>query len=290
MPGSRFLPDGWPTAPRRPKEIAREIGGQVVVKAQVLVGGRGKAGGVKLADDPQAAADRAREILALTIKGIPVEKVLVSKAVEIRKEYYLGLVNDRTERKVVLIASAEGGVDIEELAVRSPEKIRKLPIDPMDGIDDKALGEFLAGVFADRPLIAQVEDIVRKLFTLFREKDCTLVEINPLAEDDRGRIVAADAKINFDDNALFRHPDVEALRNPEEYSEDEIQAREAKLSLREPGRRDRLHRQRRGPRHGHHGHHQARRRQPANFLDVGGSSNPQKVLDALRHHPATTNA
>ncbi|MBN2551533.1 MAG: ADP-forming succinate--CoA ligase subunit beta [Spirochaetales bacterium] len=261
--------------------IAGEIGLPVVIKAQVLVGGRGKAGGVRIARTAREAREAAEQILALTIKDIPVEAVLVAGAVDILKEYYLGATVDRATKKVVCIVSAAGGVDIEELAVKEPEKILKHYIDPLRGPDDGELREFLSAAFA-KELLDQAAEALGNLYRLLIEKDCSLVEINPYAQIGDGTLIAADAKINFDDNGLPKHPDVEALRSAEEYSPEEIEAREAGLSfvsldgdigcivngaglamatmdlIKLFGGR------------------------PANFLDVGGSSSPRKVLTALR--------
>ena len=260
--------------------IAGRIGLPVVIKAQVLVGGRGKAGGVKLAGTMEQVREAAGGILSLTIKDSPVEALLVARAVDIRKEYYLSVTVDRASKAVVCIASAAGGVDIEELAVKEPDKILKARIDPLRGPDERQLRESLGAVFPAE-LLEQAVDTARKLYRLLAEKDCSLVEINPYAQIGDRTLVAADAKINFDDNGLPAHPDVEALRTAEEYSREEIEAREAALSfvsldgeigcivngaglamatmdlIKLFGGR------------------------PANFLDVGGSSSPQKVLTAL---------
>ena len=264
------------------KKIAADLGSGVVVKAQVLVGGRGKAGGVKLAGNPDEAEQVARKILGLTIKDLPVEKVLVAKSIDIKKEYYLSVVLDRAKKKAVFIASASGGVDIEELAVKEPEKILMFEIDPLRGIDDVGLESYCRRIFGESKALSQASDTLKKIYKLFREKDCSLVEINPYAQLPDGTLVAADAKINFDDNGLPFHPEVEALRNPEEYSADEIAAREASLSFVSldgdigcivngaglaMATMDII---------------KLFGGQPANFLDVGGSSNPEKVLNALK--------
>ena len=270
--------------------IAARLGFPVVIKAQVLVGGRGKAGGVKLAADEREAQEAASRILGLAIKGIPVQKVLVARALKIEKEYYLALTVDRSAKSLVLILSASGGVDIEELAVREPEKIRKLPIDPTAGLaglpgpTGSAEGEvrrFLAGTFAPA-LVEQALGAVRGMLALLRELDCSLVEINPYALLPGQRLVAADAKITFDDNALFKHPELEALRSAEEYSAEEIEAREAGLSF--VGLDGDIGCMVNGA-----GLAMATMDQiklfggaPANFLDVGGSSSPQKVLTAIQ--------
>ncbi len=258
------------------------LGYPVVVKAQVLVGGRGKAGGVKVASNAEELKQSAEEILSLTIKGLPVEKVLVAKAVHPEQEYYLGLTVDRNIKGVTLMLSAAGGVEIEELAVTEPAKILKLSLFPHTGIDVAALEGVLEKVFENADLISQARDTVSKLYRLFLEKDCSLVEINPYARLAGNKLVALDAKVNFDDSALFRHEDVLALQNPEEYSADEAAAHEVDLSFVSMdgdigcivngaglamATMDLIK---------HFGG------DPANFLDVGGSSNPEKVLHAFK--------
>ena len=269
------------STPAEAKAAAESIGGRVVVKAQVLVGGRGKAGGVKVVDSPAEAEIAARQILGLEIKSLTVEKVLVAKAEKPVREYYVGFTVDRNAMGVTLMMSAAGGVEIEELAVNEPEKIHKLTVYPAEGIDVAALDASLSLVFGDQELIDQARDTVEKLYKLFMEKDCSLVEINPYALVEGGRLVALDAKINFDDNALMKHEDILALQNPEEYSADEIKAHEVGLSFVSMdgdigcivngaglamATMDIIK---------HFGGN------PANFLDVGGSSNPEKVLNAF---------
>lgn len=254
---------------------------QTVVKAQVLAGGRGKAGGVKLARTPDEVEEKARGILGLEIKGYPVEKVLVCDAVEIAREIYLGMVLDRSKQGVTLMLTAEGGVEIEELAASSPEAIHKMTLYPHRALDESALDRFIAKALPDDDQRSQALSTTKALFRLFVETDASLAEINPFALTPEGRLLAIDGKVNFDDNALFRHPDIEALRNPEEESADETEAREKNLSFvsldGEIGcvvngaglamaTLDLVK---------HYGG------DPANFLDVGGSSNPRKVADAL---------
>ena len=254
---------------------------QTVVKAQVLAGGRGKAGGVKLARTPDEVEEKARGILGLEIKGYPVEKVLVCDAVEIAREIYLGMVLDRSKQGVTLMLTAEGGVEIEELAASSPEAIHKMTLYPHRALDESALDRFIAKALPDDDQRSQALSTTKALFRLFVETDASLAEINPFALTPEGRLLAIDGKVNFDDNALFRHPDIEALRNPEEESADETEAREKNLSFvsldGEIGcvvngaglamaTLDLVK---------HYGG------EPANFLDVGGSSNPRKVADAL---------
>ncbi len=264
------------------RAAAEKIGDTVVVKAQVLVGGRGKAGGVKLAENPDEAEAKAKDILNLTIKDIPVEKVMITQAAEIEREYYLGLTLDRTAKQLILMMSKAGGVDIEELAVNRPEEIIRLHIDPVDGIDEIELRKALESVFDTSGLVKQAEDVVHKLFKLYMEKDCSLVEINPYALIDGDKLYALDAKINFDDNADYKHPEYEKLKNPEEYSEDEIEARQSGLSFVSMDGDIGCIVNGAGLAMATMDIIKLYGGNPANFLDVGGSSNPEKVLNALR--------
>jgi succinyl-CoA synthetase beta subunit len=261
---------------------AERMGGFVVVKAQVLVGGRGKAGGVKLAKSAAEAAEKAGQILGMDIKGETVEKVLIAPAADILKEYYVGLIMDRDTKKIVLMVTKEGGVDIEELAVTDPDKIIKFPIDIASGIDEDALIGVLTDVFEKPALVEQATDTVKKLYTLFVEKDASLVEINPYALVDENTLQALDAKINFDDNALMKHPDVDAMKNPEEYSQDEIDAKEFGLSFVSMEGDIGCIVNGAGLAMATMDIVKLYGGQPANFLDVGGSSNPEKVLNAIR--------
>ena len=273
-------------SPEEAETIAREVGCPVMVKAQVLVGGRGKAGGVKKAADPKEAAARARDILGMKIKGIVVQRVLVARAVDIAKEFYVSLTVDRALKAVQCIASASGGMEIEEIAVREPHKIIRFALDPEQGLVRGRHFDALAHAFAApvvSPIVAeQAWRIVEGMYRLFAEKDCSLVEINPCALTPDGSLVAADAKVIFDDNALYKHPELESLRSPEEYGEDEMDAKSHGLSY--VGLDGAI-----GCIVNGAGLSMATMDlikyfggSPANFLDVGGSSNPEKVLNALR--------
>jgi succinyl-CoA synthetase beta subunit len=197
--------------PDEAASIAAELGGKAVVKAQVHVGGRGKAGGVKLAASPDDAREKASQILGMDIKGLTVQKVLVSQAVEIAQEYYLGLTMDRDARKLVLILSASGGVDIEEVAAKTPEKIAKIHIDPLIGLQEFQLKQAIFRSGVDVSKAKEIKDIIRKLFTCYLAIDASLAEINPLVVTKGGEVIALDAKINIDDNALYRQPELEKL-------------------------------------------------------------------------------
>jgi succinyl-CoA synthetase beta subunit len=218
-------------SPEEARAAAADLDGPVVVKAQVLVGGRGKAGGVKLAATPDEAAQRARDIIGLDIKGTPVKTVLVAPAADIAHEYYLGLILDRGAKAITVIASAEGGVEIEETAKTNPEAILRLPLHPLLGLQDhesRRIGFFL-GIPAE--LRKDFGTVMRGLYDAFVESDADLAEINPLVVTDDGRLLALDAKIVLDDSALPRHPDLEAMRDLNEEEPSEIAAREAGISF-----------------------------------------------------------
>jgi succinyl-CoA synthetase beta subunit len=270
------------TEPSQLEKAAEELGGETIVKAQVLTGGRGKAGGVKYAATTQDAVKFGKDILKLTIKGFPVEKLILTQAADIKKEYYAGFITNRNSKAVTLMLSKSGGMDIEELAVNSPDDIFKIDFFAGRGADSKLYEDALKETFEEEGVIAQARDILEKLYILFLEKDCSLTEINPLSLVDDGSLIAIDAKMSFDDNALFAHPDIQEMENPEESSQDEKDARAAGLSFvsleGEIGcivngaglamaTLDLI---------------KLAGGEPANFLDVGGSSNPNKVLTALK--------
>ena len=217
-------------SPEEAAAAAGRLGGRVAVKAQVLVGGRGKAGGIRVAGSPGEAAEKAAAILALRIHGLPVRRLLIEQAADIQRELYLGLVVDRTVGRVAVMASPEGGVEIEEVARARPERIATLHVDPFLGLcgyQARFLASFLSlpeGLWPEFTRVAQ------SLYSALVESDASLAEINPLVVTGEGRLLALDAKINLDDNALYRHGDLEALRNPDEESPAEAQARQAGLS------------------------------------------------------------
>ncbi len=216
------------------RNAAREIGLPVVIKAQVLVGGRGKAGGVKVARTLEEVEEKAEQILALTIKDLPVRKVLVDPAADIQSEIYLGVVIDRTQRRAVLVASAAGGVDIEEVAATTPEKIVRVPIDPFIGLPDYLARDVAAAIALPREHWNDFVKIAKGLVSAFVANDASLAEINPLAiigTDGSARLMALDGKMVIDDNAIFRHPELAAMRDPDEESESERKARSADLSF-----------------------------------------------------------
>ena len=219
------------TTPEEARAAAERIGGPVVVKAQVLVGGRGKAGGVKLAQTPDEAAQRATEIVGLDIKGITVQTVLVAPAVEIAKEYYLSLILDRAARTVTVIASAEGGVEIEETARTNPEAIVRMALHPLIGLQDYNIRRVAGALGIPKELRRDFATLMRGLDRAFFESDADLAEINPLVVTADGRLLALDAKIVLDDSALPRHPDLEAMRDLNEEEPAETAARAAGISF-----------------------------------------------------------
>jgi succinyl-CoA synthetase beta subunit len=229
--GVPVAPGEIATDPDGARAAAERIGGPVVVKAQVLVGGRGKAGGVKLAATPDEAAARAAEIIGLQIKGVTVQTVLVAPAAQIAKEYYLALVLDRGGQSVTIIASADGGVEIEETARTNSAAILRLPLHPLIGLQEhqvRRVGFFL-GLPAE--LRKDFAMTLRGLYAAFMESDADLAEINPLVVTDGGQLLALDAKIVLDDSALFRHPELEALRDLAEEEPSEIAARDAGINF-----------------------------------------------------------
>jgi succinyl-CoA synthetase beta subunit len=270
------------STPGDAERIARQYGGTVVVKAQVHSGGRGKAGGVKLAKSPSEAKDIASKILGMQIKGLPVQRVLVTPAADIASEAYVGIILDRASRKPVFMVSPAGGIDIEEVASKTPDKILKLPIDTRYGLEPyqaSRLGFFL---FDDVKQVRAVARIMQQLYAAFMKSGCSLAEINPLVTTPTGDVVALDAKMVIDDNELDRHPDIAAMRDESAEAPSEVQARNASLTfIKLDGNvgcvvngaglamatMDLVK---------YYGG------EPANFLDIGGSSNPEKVVNALK--------
>jgi succinyl-CoA synthetase beta subunit len=269
------------TSPADARAAAESRGGSVIIKAQVHVGGRGKAGGVKLARDADEAERHAESILGMDIKGLTVEKVVVAEAVDIDREYYIGIVVDRATKKPVYMVSSEGGVDIEEVARETPEKIHKHTIDPERGLSDAEAAELAARIESDPHVAAQVADAILKLYAAFVGSDASLAEINPLVVTSDGIVRAIDAKMNIDDNALYRHEDIAAMRDASTETVELAKARELGLSFVKldgnvgclvNGAGLAMTTMDLIKQHGG---------EPANFLDIGGSSNPDKVATAL---------
>jgi succinyl-CoA synthetase beta subunit len=215
------------TTPQEAGAAAEEIGGQVVVKAQVLTGGRGKAGGVKLADDPQDAERKAEEILGLDINGHIVRKLWIESASEIAKEYYLSVTFDRGAKKTLLMLTTEGGVEIEEVAATNPDALARLHVDPLEGFQPYQARRVIYGAgISDPEEQKQIAKIVEQLYRCFVESDALLCEVNPLIVTPEGEVRALDSKFTVDDNALYKHPDIAEMRDPEAYPPEERAARE----------------------------------------------------------------
>lgn len=269
--------------------IARELGGSCVVKAQLHAGGRGKAGGVKLADSPEQGGEAAQAILGRKLvthqtgpEGKLVRKVLVEERLSIEKEYYLALTVDRTRGRVTLMTSSEGGMEIEEVAKGSPKSIFREPIDPVGGVQEFQVRKISFALGFPREIFSQVGSLLRNLYRAFLEYDCSLIELNPLGLIRGGRIVALDVKMSFDSNGLFRHPELEKLRDLDEEDPREAAARKHDLSyIALDGQigcmvngaglamatMDIIK---------HYGG------EPANFLDVGGGATAEKVREAFK--------
>jgi succinyl-CoA synthetase beta subunit len=280
--GMTVPPDKVATTPDEAEAAAREFGGTVVVKAQVHTGGRGKAGGVKLAHTAAEAREHAEAILGMDIRGFTVGKVLVTPAEDIASEAYVGVLVDRAAQAPMFMVSAEGGVDIEEVAHTHPEAIRKLPVDPRYGLLPHQAYWLANALYDDPDQIGQAAKIMSQLYRAFVNAGASMAEINPLIVTPAGVVKAIDAKMSIDDSELFRKPDVAAYRDTSDEPRAEIEAREAGLSFVKldgnvgccvngaglaMATMDLVK---------YYGG------EPANFLDIGGSSNPDKVVSALR--------
>ncbi len=264
------------------REIARELGGRVVVKSQVLVGGRGKAGGIRLARTLDEVEELAAQILSMQIKGLPVHRVLVDQAVNLRSEIYLGVTHDRAARRPVMMASSEGGVEIEEVAHTTPEKITREHIHPLLGLQDYQTRNICAGIELPREHWREFSRIARGLHCAFEESDASLAEINPLVITGDDKLLALDGKMVLDDNALFRHPDLAEMRDVDAEAAAEIEARkyglsyiklEGQIGCMVNGAGLAMATMDITQLYGGH---------PANFLDIGGGATSDKVAAALR--------
>jgi len=264
------------------RRVAEELGGSVVVKSQVLVGGRGKAGGIRLADNSTEAEALAGEILGMTIKGLPVRKVLIDEAVGIEQEIYLGIVVDRAARRPAMMASSEGGVEIEEVARVNPDAIKQVTIDPFLGLRGYQMLTLAKRIGLPREQHRAFRRIAQGLYKAFMAYDASLAEINPLVITADGELLAVDGKMVLDDNALFRHPDLAEMRDVDAETSAEREAREAGLSYVQldgtigcmvngaglaMATMDIIK---------HFGS------SPANFLDIGGGAKAERVATALR--------
>jgi succinyl-CoA synthetase beta subunit len=264
------------------KQIAEELGGRVVIKSQVLVGGRGKAGGIRLAKDPDEAKQFANKILSMEIKGLPVRKILVDEAVSIDREIYLGIVNDRSNRCPLIMASSAGGIEIEEVAHSTPEKIVKIPVNPLIGLQNFQARDIAFEIDLPKEYWKGFIQILKGLYKTYIESDATLAEINPLVLTNDKKLLAVDGKMIIDDNALFRHPDLIEFRDLDVEASEEIEARKYGLSyIKLDGEIGCMV----------NGAGLAMATMdiiknfggsPANFLDIGGGAGASKVAAALR--------
>lgn len=270
------------TTPQEARALAVEFNTPVMIKAQVHVGGRGKAGGIKYAENPESAQILATKILGMDIKGLTVKKVLVTAAEDILSEAYVGIIVDRVSKRPVIMVSQAGGVDIEEVAAKTPQKIHKLFVDPIYGLQAFEARNLAYKLYRDIAQVRQATDIIMKLYRVFWKYDASLVEINPLITTPDSKVIALDAKINVDDNGLYRQAQVAAMRDLDAEEPSEVKAREADLSYIKlegnigcivNGAGLAMTTMDLVKRYGG---------EPANFLDIGGSSNPQKVVTALQ--------
>lgn len=269
------------TTPAEAFALAEQYNKPVMVKAQVHVGGRGKAGGVKYAENAEAARVLATKIIGMDIKGLEVKKVLVTVAEEILSEAYVGIVLDRVTQRPVIMVSPAGGIDIEEVAAKTPDKIFRLAVDPVVGLKTFQARNLAYKLYRDINQVRQAADIIMKLYDVYWQNDASLVEINPLVTIPGGDVVALDAKVNIDDNALYRRPEIAAMRDLDAEEPSEVKAREADLSFVKldgsigcivNGAGLAMTTMDLVKRYGG---------EPANFLDIGGSSNPRKVVAAM---------
>jgi len=268
--------------PTQARMIAEELGGPVAIKSQVLVGGRGKAGGIRLAKSPKEAEKHAKAILDLEIKGLPVRKVLVDEAAEIETEIYLGVTNDRTAGSPVMIASAEGGVEIEEVARTHPDKIARAWVDPLIGLRDYQARNLAAAMELPRQHWAEFSRMAHGLFNTYLDSDATLAEINPLVITKQDNLLALDGKIVLDDNALYRHPDLEKLRDLDEEDPSEREARGNGLSYVKLDGNIGCMVNGAGLAMATMDVIKGLGGEPANFLDIGGGANAEKVAAAIQ--------
>ncbi len=268
--------------PEEAYRIASEFGNTVVVKAQVHTGGRGKAGGVKLANTPEEAREKATAILGMDIRGFKVEKVLVTEAADIASEAYLSVTLDREAKMPVIIASPAGGIEIEEAAKQTPDKVLKVRVNPLTGLLPYQMRQVSTFLYTDKNHRKQAEEILKKLCVLYWQADLSLAEINPLVVTKNGRLIALDAKVSIDDNALERHPEFEKYKEFSGNEKIEDEAKKAGLSfVKLDGSIGCIV----------NGAGLAMATMdlvkfygglPANFLDIGGSSNPEKVITAMK--------
>jgi succinyl-CoA synthetase beta subunit len=284
------VPDGdVADTPAKAREIAQRLGGKVVVKAQVHAGGRGKGGGIKVADGPDAAEAAARQIIGMQLKtpqtppeGIKVRSVWVEKASDIARELYLSMTLDRARATHVVMASEAGGMEIEEVAARTPEKIIREWTHPALGVADFQARRLAFGLGLNGESFKQGVALIRNLFRLYLAKDCSLVEVNPLVVTKDGRVLALDAKLNFDDNALYRHPELAGLRDIHEEDPLDVEASKHNLNYIKLDGNVACMVNGAGLAMATMDIVKLAGGEPANFLDVGGSASPEQIENAFR--------
>jgi len=270
------------TTPAEARTIATQLGGPVVIKSQVLVGGRGKAGGIKVAKSADEAETLANQILGMDIKGLTVKRVLVDEAANIATEIYLGAVLDRAQRRVILMASSEGGVEIEEVAKQTPEKIIKVAVHPFLGLRDYQAVELADGIGLPKEHLNAFIKVARGLYQAYVENDASLAEINPLVITGDNRLIALDGKMVIDDSALFRHADLDAMRDPDAEDQSESEARQHGLNYINLDGEIGCMVNGAGLAMATMDIVKLYGGNPANFLDVGGGASAEKVAAALR--------
>ena len=277
------------TTANQAEHVAAELGGKVVVKAQIHAGGRGKGGGVKLVANPEEARQAASEILGMQLithqtgpEGQKVKQVLVERASDIEREFYLGITLDRAQSKPVVMASREGGVEIEEVAAATPEKILKETVDPAVGLQAFQATRLAFGLGFEGKQVRQAAGFILSLYRAYVDADCSLVEINPLVATADGQILALDAKIDIDDNALFRHPDLAKMHDPDEEEELEIEASKYDLNYIKLDGNIGCMVNGAGLAMATMDIIKLSGAEPANFLDVGGSASAETVENGFR--------
>ena len=277
------------TTANQAEHVAAELGGKVVVKAQIHAGGRGKGGGVKLVANPEEARQAASEILGMQLithqtgpEGQKVKQVLVERASEIEREFYLGITLDRAQSKPVVMASREGGVEIEEVAAATPEKILKETVDPAVGLQAFQATRLAFGLGFEGKQVRQAAGFILSLYRAYVDADCSLVEINPLVATADGQLLALDAKIDLDDNALFRHPDLAKMHDPDEEEELEIEASKYDLNYIKLDGNIGCMVNGAGLAMATMDIIKLSGAEPANFLDVGGSASAETVENGFR--------
>ncbi|MBE8539640.1 ADP-forming succinate--CoA ligase subunit beta [Geoglobus acetivorans] len=283
-----FRQHGIPTArgelaltPEQVKEIAEKLGGKVVLKSQVLVGGRGKAGGIKLANSPDEACELAKQMFGMVIKGHKVEKLYVEEQLEIAREMYVGFTIDRASKGFALIVSSVGGMDIEEIAEKHPDRIARVTVDPIYGLWDYQIREVLYRSSMPKEYQKEVTRIIKILYSILVHNEAELTEINPLVVTKDGKIIAADARLNIDDNALYRHPDLRELKDYTEVDQTERIAEEKGLNFVKLDGNIGVIANGAGMSMATMDLIYLEGGKPANFLDVGGGASSEVVKEAV---------